>query len=49
MAPCNRWFQDPVLTGAHFEDVLDDVAGVLDDLIEPGDLETISAPLEWLG
>jgi beta-glucosidase len=45
----NRWFQDPVLTGAYPEDVLDDVAGVLDDLIEPGDLETISAPLEWLG
>ena len=45
----NRWFQDPVLTGAYPEDVLDDVAGVLDDPIEPGDLETISAPLEWLG
>ena len=26
----DRWFQDPVLTGAYPEDVLDDVAGVLD-------------------
>jgi beta-glucosidase len=45
----NRWFLDPVLTGAYPNDVLDDVAAVLDDLIRPGDLETIAAPLDWLG
>ena len=45
----NRWFLDPVLTGAYPKDVLDDLAAVLDDLIEPGDLETIAAPLDWLG
>ena len=45
----NRWFLDPVLTGEYPKDVLDDLDSVLDDLIEPGALETIATPLDWLG
>lgn len=46
----NRWFLDPVLLGRYPEDVLRDVAGAIDpDLVRDGDLETIAAPLDFLG
>jgi beta-glucosidase len=47
----NRIFLDPLLEGRYPSDVLDDTAG-LDwhaDVVEPGDLETISAPVDVLG
>lgn len=46
----NRWFLDPILLGRYPEDVLSDVAGVLEPgVIQAGDLETIAAPLDFLG
>ncbi|CUR55588.1 putative beta-glucosidase [metagenome] len=46
----NRWFLDPIFHGSYPEDVLVDLAPVLDpDLVQPGDLEVISAPLDFLG
>jgi beta-glucosidase len=44
----NRWILDPVLRGAYPEDMLDHFGPVLPD-IEDGDLETIAAPLDFLG
>ena len=46
----NRIFLDPILRGAYPEDTLRDLAPFgLQDLILPGDLDAISAPLEFLG
>lgn len=46
----NRWFLDPVLLGRYPADVLRDVAGVGGtDVIREGDLDIISAPLDFLG
>jgi beta-glucosidase len=51
----NRVFLDPILRGEYPADVLRDVAGLrydgksLEALIEPGDLATISAPIDALG
>ena len=46
----NRWFLDPVLRGAYPKDVMEDVAHVSDlSFVEPGDLERISTPLDFLG
>lgn len=46
----NRIFLDPILRGSYSEDSLEDLAPFgLQDVIEPGDLEIISAPLEFLG
>ncbi len=46
----NRWFLDPVLKGAYPKDMLDIFTPVSGDAhIHPGDLETISAPLDFLG
>ena len=46
----NRIFLDPILRGSYPEDTLRDLAPFgLSELILPGDLETISAPLEFLG
>jgi beta-glucosidase len=46
----NRMFLEPLLLGAYPEDVLVDVAGLgLDEAIHPGDLDIISAPLDFLG
>lgn len=46
----NRIFLDPILRGSYPEDTLNDLAPFgLPDLILPGDLEAISAPLEFLG
>ncbi len=46
----NRIFLDPILRGSYSEDSLEDLAPCgLQDVIAPGDLEIISAPLEFLG
>ena len=46
----NRIFLDPILLGSYPEDSLRDLAPFgLQDVILPGDLEVISAPLEFLG
>jgi beta-glucosidase len=46
----NRMFLEPLLLGAYPKDVLVDVAGLgLDDVIHPGDLDIIAAPLDFLG
>jgi beta-glucosidase len=43
----NRFFLDALLTGRYPEDVLNDVP-LDDDLIQPGDLKTINAPIDVL-
>jgi beta-glucosidase len=46
----NRWFLDPVLRGSYPKDVVEDVAHVSDlAFVADGDLDTISAPLDFLG
>ncbi|HYF61493.1 MAG TPA: family 1 glycosylhydrolase, partial [Herpetosiphonaceae bacterium] len=48
----NRWFLDPLFRGEYPEDILGLYRGqglVADDLIRAGDLETIKAPLDFLG
>ncbi|MGV8908070.1 MAG: GH1 family beta-glucosidase [Propionicimonas sp.] len=46
----NRFFVDPVFTGAYPADVLDDLADVWPaGLVEDGDLAAISAPIDVLG
>jgi beta-glucosidase len=46
----NRIFLDPILRGSYPEDTLRDLAPFgLAELILPGDLEAISAPLDFLG
>ncbi|MBC9224776.1 beta-glucosidase [Aeromicrobium sp. 636] len=46
----NRWFLDPLLLGRYPQDVLDDIAGVGGtEVIMAEDLETIAAPLDFLG
>jgi len=46
----NRMFLDPVFRGQYPADVLADVAGLgLEDHVRPGDLATISAPIDVLG
>ena len=47
----NRIFLDPVVRGEYPADVLADIAhlGALDAVVRTGDLEVISAPLDWLG
>jgi beta-glucosidase len=46
----NRWFLDPVLRGSYPKDVVEDVAHVSDlAFVADGDLETTSAPLDFLG
>ena len=47
----NRWFLDPIFRGAYPEDMLEfyeERFGPL-DAIQPGDLETIAQPLDFLG
>jgi len=44
----NRWFLDPVLRGAYPADALERFGPLL-PRVEPGDLETISQPLDFLG
>lgn len=46
----NRWFLDPLFRGAYPADIFDVVADdALRAAIRPGDLETISAPIDSLG
>ena len=46
----NRFFLDPIFRGAYPEDVLADVAGLgFDGVVQPGDLEIISSPIDALG
>lgn len=46
----NRLFLDPLFRGQYPADVLEDLAGTgLDDVIRPGDLSTISRPIDTLG
>ncbi len=46
----NRIFLDPILRGSYPADSLADLAPFgLQDVIQPGDLDIISAPLEFLG
>jgi beta-glucosidase len=44
----NRWWFDATLTGAYPADVLDRYDR-LAEAVQPGDLETIAQPLEWIG
>ncbi|WIG57856.1 MAG: beta-glucosidase [Ktedonobacterales bacterium] len=44
----HRWFTDPLFTGAYPEDIVPLIAQP-PDLIRSGDLETIAAPLDFLG
>jgi len=46
----NRFFLDPIFRGAYPQDVLEDVAHLgFAELIEPGDLDIISSPIDALG
>jgi beta-glucosidase len=46
----NRFFTDPIFRGSYPQDVLDDVAQYgFEKFVLPGDLETISAPIDVLG
>jgi beta-glucosidase len=46
----NRAFLEPLLLAAYPDDLLVDIAGLgLADVIRPGDLEIIAAPLDFLG
>ncbi|MGV2854470.1 GH1 family beta-glucosidase [Glutamicibacter sp. AGC13] len=46
----NRMYLDPVLRGSYPEDLLEDVRGLgLAEVIEAGDLEIISQPIDFLG
>ena len=46
----NRAFLDPVVHGRYPADFLEDVAGLgLEEVVRPGDLETIAQPLDFLG
>lgn len=46
----NRAFLNPILTGSYPADLLEDVAHLgLADVIQPGDLEIIHAPIDFLG
>jgi beta-glucosidase len=46
----NRFFLDPIFRGAYPADVLQDVAAYgFDSVVQPGDLATISAPIDMLG
>ncbi len=44
----NRWWFDATLTGAYPTDVMDRY-GHLAEAVQPGDLETIAQPLDWIG
>ncbi|MDO7880765.1 GH1 family beta-glucosidase [Antiquaquibacter soli] len=46
----NRFFLDPVFRGAYPEDVLRDVSALgFEPVVQPGDLELISTPIDMLG
>lgn len=43
----NRWWLDPILGRGHPQDMVEEYGVELP--IQPGDVETIAAPLDWLG
>lgn len=51
----NRWYLDPLFRGAYPDDAVADrvrwghLAGPIMPHVQPGDLEAIAAPLDWLG
>lgn len=46
----NRMFLEPMLLGAYPTDLLEDVSHLgLAELVQPGDLDVISAPIDFLG
>lgn len=46
----NRWWFDAVLTGAYPADLVDDDEfGALMDAVQPGDLDHIAQPVDWIG
>ncbi len=46
----NRAFLNPILVGSYPDDLLEDVKDYgLAEVIQPGDLETINAPIDFLG
>jgi len=52
----NRWFLDPIAHGAYPADIVEDIRAVDADAVaeferavRPGDLESISAPIDFLG
>jgi beta-glucosidase len=46
----NRFFADAIFKGRYPADVVDDLAAIWpDDLVRPGDLDSISAPIDVLG
>ncbi|MGO1770489.1 MAG: GH1 family beta-glucosidase [Microbacterium sp.] len=52
----NRWFLDPIFRGAYPADIVEDIRLVdpsavaeFERAVRPGDLETISAPVDFLG
>ncbi len=44
----NRWFLDPIFTGAYPKDMLEAWAEIMPE-VDDGDLETIAAPIDFLG
>jgi beta-glucosidase len=44
----NRWFLDPIFTGAYPEDMLEAWAEIM-PAVHDGDMETIAAPIDFLG
>jgi beta-glucosidase len=44
----NRWFLDAVFKGSYPQDVVDEIGADMPEIHE-GDMELISAPLDWLG
>jgi len=44
----NRWWLDSIMNGAYPEDIIDDF-GPLAGAIQPGDLDQIAQPLDWMG
>ena len=44
----NRWFLDPIFRGAYPEDMLEAWAEIM-PTVQDGDLETIAAPIDFLG
>ena len=45
----NRFFLEPIMCGAYADDVVGWCSPVLDEVVQPGDLESISTPIDALG
>ncbi len=45
----NRWFLDPVLRGEYPAEAMERYGSLLPQALQPGDLETISRPIDFLG